>query len=75
MDSHLDPHLDSLAGSFARNSMLRILLALVLALLGAALVAAGGMTLYFSDPFKTTLVLMGAGAVLLGAAAWLFRRR
>jgi heme A synthase len=55
--------------------LLPIFLALVLALLGVTLLAAGAMTVYFSDPLKTTLVFSGAGAVVLGAAAWLFRRR
>jgi hypothetical protein len=55
--------------------LLRILFALVLALLGVTLLAAGAMTVYFSDPLKTTLVLTGLGAGLLGAAAWVFRRR
>ncbi|MBD0319077.1 MAG: LPXTG cell wall anchor domain-containing protein [Gemmatimonadetes bacterium] len=54
---------------------LRTLLALVLLLAGLLLAAAGAGTVYFRDPLKTTLVLAGVGAVLLGAAGWLFRRR
>ena len=55
--------------------LFRMLLALMLALLGAAVLAGGAMTVYFRDPLKTTLVLAGVGAVLLGAAAWVARRR
>ena len=54
---------------------MRILLALILLAAGLLLTAAGAMTIYFSDPLKTTLVLLGAGTLLLGAAGWLARKR
>jgi hypothetical protein len=54
---------------------MRIVLALLLATAGLVLAAAAAMTVYFRDPLRTTLVLLGAGVLLLGAAGWLARRR
>ena len=54
---------------------MRILLAALLAAAGLLLTAGGAMTIYFRDPLKTTLVLLVAGAALLGTAWRLARRR
>jgi hypothetical protein len=54
---------------------------LILFALGAILTAAGVMTAYFRDPLATTLVLLGAGLLLIAVAGGLtyhvapFRRR
>jgi uncharacterized membrane protein len=54
---------------------MKILFALPLFLLGLALAAAAALTVYFRDPLKTTAVLGGSAALLLGAAVWLARGR
>lgn len=53
----------------------RLVAATLLFLAGAVLAAAGALTVYFRDPLKTTLVLLGAAAVCMGAAWWVARRR
>ncbi|HEX8360611.1 MAG TPA: hypothetical protein VF613_10900 [Longimicrobium sp.] len=60
---------------------MRILLAILFFALGAVLTAAGAMTVYFGDPLRTTLVLLGMGLLLIAVAGGLtyhvapFRRR
>jgi heme A synthase len=53
----------------------RILLALVLLLAGLAVAAFGVMTVMYSDPVVTSVVVFAIGLLLLGAGAWLMRRR
>ncbi|HEX8213168.1 MAG TPA: hypothetical protein VF584_23535 [Longimicrobium sp.] len=55
--------------------ILRILLALVLLLAGGAVMAFGGMTVMYSDPLATSLIVFAIGLVLLGVAVWLMRKR
>jgi hypothetical protein len=54
--------------------ILRILLALVLLLAGGAVTAFGVMTVMYSDPALTSVVVFAVGLLLLGAAVWLMRR-
>jgi hypothetical protein len=55
--------------------ILRILLALVLLLAGGAVTAFGVVTVMYSDPLVTSLIIFAIGLVLLGAGVWLMRRR
>ncbi len=54
---------------------LRILLALVLLLAGGAVTAFGVMTVMYSDPVVTSVVVLAIGVLMLGAAVWLMRKR
>ncbi len=60
---------------------MRILLAIISFALGLVATAAAAMTVYFSDPLRTTLVLLGMGLLLIAVAGGLtyhvapFRRR
>ena len=51
----------------------RLLLALVLLLAGGAVTAFGVMTVMYSDPVVTSVVVCAVGVLLLGAAVWLMR--
>jgi len=55
--------------------ILRILLGFVLLLVGGAVTAFGVVTVMYSDPLVTSLVIFAIGLVLLGSAVWLLRRR
>jgi heme A synthase len=55
--------------------ILRVLLALVLLLAGGAVTAFGVMTVMYSDPLMTSVVVFAIGLLLLGTAVWLMRRR
>jgi hypothetical protein len=54
--------------------ILRILLALVLLLAGGAVTGFGVMTVMYSDPALTSVVVFAVGLLLLRAAVWLMRR-
>jgi hypothetical protein len=53
--------------------ILRTLLALVLLVIGGAVVAFGVMTVMYSDPVMTSVVVFSVGMLLLGAGVWLMR--
>ena len=54
--------------------ILRLLFALVLLLVGGAVTAFGVMTVMYSDPLLTSVVVFAVGLLLLGAGVWLMRR-
>jgi hypothetical protein len=46
----------------------------VLLLAGGAVTAFGVMTVMYSDPIMTSVVVFAIGGLLLGAGVWLMRR-
>jgi hypothetical protein len=55
--------------------ILRLLLTLLLLLAGGAVTAFGVVTVMYSDPLVTSLIVFAIGLMLLGAAVWLTRKR
>jgi hypothetical protein len=53
--------------------IVRLLLGLVLLVTGGAVVAFGVMTVMYSDPVMTSVIVFGIGVVLMGAGVWLMR--